>query len=699
MVLFIFMSIAMLLTNRGSLGKYIVCIPLGGIGKRFRDLGYTLPKPLIRVMGKPILYWLLDSLGNSLTKNECLGVLIPYNNELSLYNFENTLRKDYPGIRFIFHKLKCSTRGAADTIKQGLLANNNGIISSFDDCPILCLDGDNFYNNCNPIEVWKTSSGCGNCVICFRDDTSTSCYSFLEPSEDAGEIVDIFSVKQIREKQRISDYASTGGYGFNSWQTFSKLVDRALIENIQDDGEIYTSTIIQQWIRDVGGQIFKGLIIPKSGFICLGTPLQVRIFCNDWPRISSITSQTKLTSKRYCFDLDGTLVSFPKIPGDYSTVDPLHKNINILRYLKKFGNTIIIYTARRMGTHKGNVGAVIADIAAQTLQTLKEFDIPYDEIYFGKPHADYYIDDIAVNAHANLEKELGYYYNSIDTRSFNSLECSSIETIKKTSKNPALSELSGEIYYYQNIPAIVKDLFPIILDFDETGQWYTLQKIRGIPVSRLYLSEDLTVAQLNHCIGSLRRLHDIKPPGDNHELKLNLYKNYQEKCIKRASMLRKDIIGTGIDMVELFPRYNEVEHHLLSELELYQKRDDAIIGMIHGDAVMTNLMINDLQKIKFIDMKGKLGDYHSIYGDVFYDWGKLYQSLIGYDAILMNQTVSEFYNTELIRIFEQQFSETELSRIKLITLSLLFSLIPLHMNDIGKCKKFWLLLIDLLASI
>lgn len=56
----------------------ILLIPIGGIGKRFKDAGYKYPKPLVNVMGKPILYWLLDSIDIS---NVDL-IYIPYNNEL-----------------------------------------------------------------------------------------------------------------------------------------------------------------------------------------------------------------------------------------------------------------------------------------------------------------------------------------------------------------------------------------------------------------------------------------------------------------------------------------------------------------------------------------------------------------------------------------------------------------------------------------
>jgi hypothetical protein len=48
-----------------------------------------------------------------------------------------------------------------------------------------------------------------------------------------------------------------------------------------------------------------------------------------------------------------------------------------------------------MKTCQGNLGMVQARISLVTLNWLQKYDIPYDEIYFGKPHADVYIDDNA----------------------------------------------------------------------------------------------------------------------------------------------------------------------------------------------------------------------------------------------------------------------------------------------------------------
>ena len=106
---------------------------------------------------------------------------------------------------------------------------------------------------------------------------------------------------------------------------------------------------------------------------------------------------------------------------------------------------------------------------------------------------------------------------------------------------------------------------------------------------------------------------------------------------------------------------------------------------------MTNIMINNFDKIKFIDMRGKNGDILTIYGDIFYDWAKLYQSLIGYECILQDKNINENYKAYMISYFKEYFlnlySEYDFMDLQTITKSLLFSLIPLHNNE--KCIKYY----------
>lgn len=97
---------------------------------------------------------------------------------------------------------------------------------------------------------------------------------------------------------------------------------------------------------------------------------------------------------RICFDIDGVIF---KITNDYNNVIPIKNTIERINRLKEEGNTIILYTARKMQTYKGNIGLVNKCIAEKTLEALREHNVLYDEIYFGKPSADYYIDDKAIN--------------------------------------------------------------------------------------------------------------------------------------------------------------------------------------------------------------------------------------------------------------------------------------------------------------
>ena len=102
----------------------------------------------------------------------------------------------------------------------------------------------------------------------------------------------------------------------------------------------------------------------------------------------------------YVVDLDDT-ICYPdhsKVDtySKYSLAKPNDKVIQKLRWLKSEGHTIIIHSARRMLTHKGNLAAIENDVGSVTRQWLTEYAVPYDELIFGKPYADAYVDDKAV---------------------------------------------------------------------------------------------------------------------------------------------------------------------------------------------------------------------------------------------------------------------------------------------------------------
>jgi len=98
---------------------------------------------------------------------------------------------------------------------------------------------------------------------------------------------------------------------------------------------------------------------------------------------------------RICIDLDGVICQLKKEKQTYDQLEPIPGAIEKLKKLKAAGHYIIIQTARHMKTCEGNVGRVQARIGAATLNWLEKNNVPYDEIYFGKPWAQIYIDDNA----------------------------------------------------------------------------------------------------------------------------------------------------------------------------------------------------------------------------------------------------------------------------------------------------------------
>ena len=624
----------------------IIIIPIGGIGKRFKDNGYKKPKALINLYGKFMLSYLLDNLNT----NNIDYIYIPYNKEYKKYRFEQFLIKNHPNINFKFFCLEDNTRGAAETINIGLLN-----LKETNDLPVLCLDSDNFYL-CDIISKWTGE----NSVFTFQDYNDEAIFSYIK-NDNYDNVLD------IQEKVKISNYACTGAYGFKSIKELELFTSKIINDNITQKSEFYTSGVIKEMINK--NHSFNNILIENNEFICLGTPLQMKIFYNNFPKKSAFNNNILIKSKRICFDLDNTLVTFPTIQNDYSTVKPIEENINYLRYLKTFGNTIIIYTARRMKTHNGDIGKINADIGKITFETLEKFNIPYDEIYFGKPHADFYIDDLAINCFDDLEKEIGYYNSKINPRDFHTIETNIFETITKN------GNLSGENYYYQNIPNSLKDLFPIYIKGNNNS--LTIEKIIGNTVSDMYLSKLLTKDTFIHILNSISRIQKINCDMNNQ----NIYDNYSKKIIKRY----QNYDYSSYHNSEIIYR------NILEKLNNYELNNQGRLSVIHGDPVFSNIIINLYGKIKFIDMRGKLGDNLSICGDWLYDWAKIYQSLIGYDEILLSKIIDLEYKNKIINIFKDyfinKFSEDDFINLKIITKSLLFSLIPLHNNQ--KCQKYF----------
>src|SRR5581483_12137981 len=98
---------------------------------------------------------------------------------------------------------------------------------------------------------------------------------------------------------------------------------------------------------------------------------------------------------KICIDVDGVLCELRRPEQTYAEVQPLPGAVEKMKALKAAGHYLILMTARHMATCNSNVGLAIARQGKTLLDWLAKHEIPYDELWFGKPHADVYIDDNA----------------------------------------------------------------------------------------------------------------------------------------------------------------------------------------------------------------------------------------------------------------------------------------------------------------
>ena len=99
---------------------------------------------------------------------------------------------------------------------------------------------------------------------------------------------------------------------------------------------------------------------------------------------------------RVVFDLDGVVCELKKPSESYSNVIPKNDVIEKMREMKDEGHYLIIHTGRHMRTCNGNVSKVIEKIGKITEDWLQKWNVPYDELVFGKPYADIYVDDLGI---------------------------------------------------------------------------------------------------------------------------------------------------------------------------------------------------------------------------------------------------------------------------------------------------------------
>lgn len=98
----------------------------------------------------------------------------------------------------------------------------------------------------------------------------------------------------------------------------------------------------------------------------------------------------------FVFDIDGTICPIKKKEQQYQDLIPYKEVVERIKYYKSQGARIILFTSRNMNSYNGNIGLINKNTAPILTEWLKKWDIPYDEIVYGKiwpGHKGFYVDD------------------------------------------------------------------------------------------------------------------------------------------------------------------------------------------------------------------------------------------------------------------------------------------------------------------
>jgi dTDP-glucose pyrophosphorylase len=277
-----------------------IIIPLGGKGERFKNNGYILPKPLIKVYDKEMIFYVLDNLN---IQDDDKIFIIYYN--LDNYNFKNIILEKYPLINFI--QLQQQTKGASETIMIGL----EQIINMTNNKKCVLLDCDTFYTQ-DILDLYRNIND--NAVFYTLNYEIKPIYSYIKLDKDD-------NILEIKEKVKLSDNANTGIYCFNDINELYNYSKYIVENDIKFNNECYTSCIIDKMISD--NKTFKGIKLNSNFVFNLGTPEQLNYYITN--------------SYLFLFDLDGTLVLTDDIYFDVWTTILKKYNFELRFYcIKKF---------------------------------------------------------------------------------------------------------------------------------------------------------------------------------------------------------------------------------------------------------------------------------------------------------------------------------------------------------------------------
>jgi len=238
-------------------GNMTILIPMAGAGSRFEQAGYTFPKPLIEVNGKPMIQVVVENLNI-----DAKHIFIVQKEHYEKYNLKYLLN--------LITNNNCEivqvdgiTEGAACTT---LLAKQ--FIDN--DEPLVMANSDQFVEwDSNEFMYSMTADNIDGGIVSF--EATHPKWSFAKLNDDG-------FVCEVAEKKPISSTATVGIYYWAKGSDYVKYAEQMICKDIRTNNEFYVCPVYNEAIDDDK----KIKVFPIEKMWGLGTPEDLERYLNDF---------------------------------------------------------------------------------------------------------------------------------------------------------------------------------------------------------------------------------------------------------------------------------------------------------------------------------------------------------------------------------------------------------------------------------
>tara|TARA_R110002020_G_scaffold25138_3_gene81925 strand:+ start:352 stop:1059 length:708 start_codon:yes stop_codon:yes gene_type:complete len=224
-----------------------ILIPMAGAGSRFEQVGYTFPKPLIEVEGKPMIQKVVENLNFG---DEHRHIFIVQKEHYDRYALNYLLPLITPNCEII--QVEKVTEGAACTalLAKEFIDNDEGLMIANSDQIIDWIE--------TPQPLYERNIDGGVYVF----NATHPKWSFVKVDETN-------RVTEVAEKKPISDIATTGIYFWKRGKDFVRCAEQMIDKNIRVNNEFYIAPVFNEIIPEDGKTIGIEYVNKMWG---IGTP-------------------------------------------------------------------------------------------------------------------------------------------------------------------------------------------------------------------------------------------------------------------------------------------------------------------------------------------------------------------------------------------------------------------------------------------